>query len=77
MIDIRDKESGLVIGSVTEKQLRFLTDQMEEESRDDTDYYISRDTLEVFEEQGIDRELLALLRSALGNREEMEIEWRT
>jgi len=75
MIELRDKQDGKVIGSVTEQQLQFLVDQLEEESRDDRDYYLNRDTLDMFAEQGIDDQLLSLLRKALADREEMEISW--
>lgn len=75
MIELRDKETGAFLGTITEAQLQFLIDQLEEESRTDTDYYINRDTLDVFQGQGIDQTLLTLLRQALGTRQEMEIEW--
>ena len=75
MIALRDKESGRPIGSVTPAQLQFLVDQLEEESADDTDYYITGDTLDFFEAEGADAALLELLRRALGDREGMEIEW--
>lgn len=75
MIELRDKDTGDVIGSITEEQLQFLIDQLEEESEVDVDYYLNRDTLEVFEERGIDRKLLKMLKNAMGDREDMEIEW--
>lgn len=75
MIELRDKENGLIVGSISEEQLAFLIDQLEEESDDDRDYYINAATLEMFEAGGVDKELLALLKKALGNREEMELEW--
>jgi processive 1,2-diacylglycerol beta-glucosyltransferase len=75
MIEIRDKEDGRVIGSVSETQLQFLIDQLEEESPSDVDYYIQPETLDMFADQGIDPALLALLRTALGSREGMVIEW--
>ncbi|MFH1279963.1 MAG: galactosyldiacylglycerol synthase [Candidatus Eisenbacteria bacterium] len=75
MIELRDKDTGDVIGSITEDQLQFLIDQLEEESEEDVDYYINRDTLDVFEERGIDRKLLKILKDAMGDREDMEIEW--
>lgn len=75
MIELRDKESGTVVGSVSEDQLQFLTDQLEEESGGDADYYIDEATLEMFANRGIDLRLLTLLRDALGNRDGMEIEW--
>jgi processive 1,2-diacylglycerol beta-glucosyltransferase len=75
MIELRDSESGRVLGSISERQLQFLTDQLEEESGSDNDYYIDHVTLEMFEERGIDPQLLRLLRDALGDRDDMEIEW--
>ena len=75
MIQLRDKDTGAVVGSITEAQLQFLVDQLEEESRDDRDYYINQATLEMFEEKGADPELVGILRKALGSREEMEIGW--
>ena len=74
---LRDKETGTTLGNISEQQLQFLIDQLEEESTDDTDYYISKDSLEMFAEQGADPQLLELLQRALGDREAMEIEWST
>ena len=75
MIELRDKETGRSLGSISEEQLQFLVDQLEEESPTDTDYYLNAATLDMFVGKGIDPQLLALLRGALGNREDMEIEW--
>ena len=75
MIELRDKDTKRSLGTITAEQLKFLTDQLEEESEGDHDYYISVDTLELFTERGIDPQLLDLLRRALGDREDMEIEW--
>ena len=75
MIEVRDKETGSVLGTITEAQLRFLIDQLEEEDEEDRDYYINRPTLDLFEERGADPELMKVLRRALGDREEMEIVW--
>jgi len=75
MIQLRDKDSGELLDTITDAQLQFMIDQLEEESRDDRDYYINEATLEMFEEEGADPELIAILRKALGAREEMEIRW--
>ena len=75
MIRLYDNETGAALGAITDAQLQFLIAQLEEESRTDRDYYINRDTLDGFEESGADASLLALLRAAMGNREEMEIRW--
>ena len=75
MIHLFDDETGAPVGTITEDQLQYLIDQLEEESAHDTDYYITRDTLDIFEENGADADLLAVLRAALGKREDMEIRW--
>jgi len=75
MIELRDKETGAALCSISGEQLRFLTDQLEEESAEDTDYYIDRPTLAMFAERGVDPTLLASLQKALGDRGGMEIEW--
>ena len=75
MIELFDNDTGAPLGHITDAQLQFLIDQLEEESADDTDYYISRDTLDVFAEEGADPALVALLRGALGARDDMEIRW--
>ena len=75
MIELRDKETGARVGEITEEQLKFLTDQLEEESSDDQDYYINKPTLDLFAGQGADAQLLDLLRGAMGGREEMELVW--
>jgi hypothetical protein len=75
MIELKDKDSGAMIGSITEDQLKFLVDQLEEESAEDKDYYLNTTTLDVLAGKEIDSVLLKLLRGALGDRDEMEIEW--
>ncbi len=75
MIEIRDKETGKPLGTISEEQLQFLIDNLEEEYAEDMDYYINQITLDMFEERGIDAGLLKLLRDALGTREDMEIVW--
>lgn len=74
-IRIYDNETGDVIGNINEEQLQFLIDQLEEESADDQDYFISRETLAMFESVGADTELLDLLRGAMGHQQAIEIRW--
>ena len=75
MVTLHDNDTGALLGTITDEQLQFLVDQLEEESDDDTDYYINKATLDMIEESGADAALLALLRRALGTREEMDIRW--
>ena len=77
MIQLHEKETGVFVGTITEAQLQFLIDQLEEESADDTDYYIDQATLDLFEEVGAEADLLVLLQQALGTRDGIEIVWST
>jgi processive 1,2-diacylglycerol beta-glucosyltransferase len=75
MVRIEDRLTGAPLGAISEDQLKFLINQLEEESEDDHDYYINRTTIDLFEEQNADPMLVDFLRRALGAREEMEIQW--
>lgn len=76
MIEILDKQTGRPLGTLSDEQFQFLTDQLEEESAADDDYYLNRATVDILEEQGADPALVSVLRSALGPAEETEIRWR-
>ncbi|HEX9942829.1 MAG TPA: galactosyldiacylglycerol synthase [Thermoanaerobaculia bacterium] len=76
MVEIFDTETGAPLGSITDDQLQFMMDRLEEESETDTDYYLNRTTVDFFEQEGAAPELIAILRRALGDREEAEIRWR-
>ena len=76
MITISDKETKQPLGQISETQLQFLLDQLEEEYEEDQDYAISSMLLDYFEgEGGADPALVSLLRSALGDKEEINIVW--
>jgi hypothetical protein len=75
MVKLYDKASGAPLGEITDAQLQFLRDQLEEESLEDADYYLNPATVDMFAARGADAELLDLLRRALGTRGEIEIVW--
>jgi processive 1,2-diacylglycerol beta-glucosyltransferase len=75
MVQLYDNQTGEMIGAITDQQLQFLRDQLEEESMEDQDYAIEAMTLAYFIEQGIDAELLGLLRKALGEKDQIIIRW--
>lgn len=66
MIRIYDAERNTLLGEITDEQLQFLMDQLEEESSDDQDYFISVDTIDMLEDEGADEGLIAMLRDAVG-----------
>jgi hypothetical protein len=71
-----NKDTGKPIGSVSEDDLEVLVDQLEEEDSEDTDYYISADTIDLLEENGASADLLRVLREALGGAEGIEVSWK-
>jgi len=75
MITLRDGETGQPIGTISDEQLRFLQDQLEEESPTDRDYWIDPPTLDALREAGADAALVALLEAAVGGREGVEVRW--
>jgi len=75
MIRLFDADSGEAIGLVDSDQLDFLVDHLEEEDSADTDYYLTADTLDYLAEEGASDVLIALLRDALGDREDMTVQW--
>ena len=68
-------DTGNEIGTITDAQLAFLVDQLEEDHDDDKDYYIDKDTLELLSDNGAEPDLLALLEKGLAGDEEMDISW--
>lgn len=75
MPKLYDKESGRLVGTLSQADLDFLMVEFEEESSDDQDYYIDLDTLELLAEAGADGSLLTTLRDALAGRESCEVRW--
>ncbi|MCA9675586.1 MAG: galactosyldiacylglycerol synthase [Kofleriaceae bacterium] len=68
-------DNGDTIGQITDDQLKFLVDQLEEEHDLDQDYYIDRDTLELLSDNGGDPELLAMIEKALGDDDQIDLAW--
>lgn len=69
-------DNGETIGQITDKQLQFLVDMLEEEDEDDQDYFIDQETLELFSDNNCDPDLLAMLESALDDGEDgVDIAW--
>ena len=75
MIRLHDAERGTLLGTISEEQLQFLMDALEEESPEDRDYYISADTVDMLEEDGADGDLVALLRSAVTGKDGIDVRW--
>ena len=75
IIRLYDNASGTELGTLTEEQLKFLIDNLEEETSDDQDYYLNPNTLELLEGRGGDSTLVSILRQAMGDKQGIEIRW--
>jgi hypothetical protein len=75
VITLSLKDSGAVIGTIDEADLAVLVDQLEEESGEDTDYYMTPATIEFLEQQGASARLVDLLKRAVGDSEGVDILW--
>ncbi|MBA3462236.1 MAG: galactosyldiacylglycerol synthase [Deltaproteobacteria bacterium] len=68
-------DSGDDIGTISDVQLKFLVEQLEEEHEEDQEYFIDRAMLELMADNGGDPELLAMLEKAMGDDDSMNIAW--
>ena len=68
-------DTGDSIGDISDQQLAFLVEQLEEEHDEDQDYFLDRDTLDLLSDNGADPELIALLEKAMGDDESIDIAW--
>jgi len=75
MVQLYDAERGARLGAISEEQLQFLVESLEEESAEDRDYYLTAETIDMLEEDGADTQLVSLLRQGLAGREAMEVRW--
>ncbi|MCE2596834.1 hypothetical protein K6Y31_18830 [Motilimonas cestriensis] len=76
MIKLLNKETNVLLGELTESQLQFLIDQLEEEDSADQDYWISPEQIALFKEQGADYALLDLLEKAIAGTDGAEVIWQ-
>jgi len=75
MIRLYDNDNDEEIGSITDGQLDALQEQLIEETLDSNTYNITSAALDSLELNGIERQVVALLRTALGGRSSMELRY--
>ena len=76
MITLSVKDTGALLGTVDEADLQMLIDQLEEETEEDTDYYVTPLTIELLEKKGASATLMELLKQAVGGSEGVDVAWR-
>lgn len=75
MIVLSLKGTGSLVGSITEEDFKFLADQLEEETEEDTDYFVTMATMEMLARAGASEELIEVLNTAVGGSEGVELSW--
>ncbi len=75
MINLYKGDGGERLGEISEDELQFLINELEEEFAEDQDYAITPLVLSYFEERNANPHLLGLLRQALDGQEEVIIRW--
>lgn len=69
------KDTNVLLGEISEDDLAFLLEDLEEEDATDTDYFIDAATLEFMEEDGAPKALLDLLKKAVGDGDGVDVRW--
>lgn len=75
MIKLSIKDTGSLLGTITEADLSVLIDQLEEESKTDVDYFICAETIDILAENGGSATLIQMLRDAVGDSDGVEVIW--
>lgn len=75
MIRLYEVESNKLLGQITDEQLAFLIEHLEETSTGDQDYYLDEATIELIGDAGADPALLGTLRSGLAGKPGYDLRW--
>jgi processive 1,2-diacylglycerol beta-glucosyltransferase len=75
MVYLYNQATDELLGEISEDELQFLIDQMEEESTKDKDYSITRMEIAYFSQNGATPHLINLLTQALSEQQEVIILW--
>jgi len=75
MVYLYNQTTDELLGEISEDELQFLIDQMEEESTKDKDYSITRMEIAYFSQNGATPHLINLLTQGLGEQQEVIILW--
>ena len=74
-IRLSEKDTGRTLGSISEADLQMLVDYMEEESSTDQDYYVEHTAIDALEGLGASAEFVAMLRTAVGESDGVDVVW--
>jgi hypothetical protein len=75
MIKVFNKATNEFLGRISETDLQFLADHLEEEGLADRDYFIRAETIETFPAEGASPHLVEVLKGGLRSEQSVEIRW--
>jgi len=75
MVKLYDKRARQYLGRISEEELQFLIDNLQEESLTDIDYYINRATFDLLKKKGMSKDLAKLIESAMSENNDIEISY--
>jgi hypothetical protein len=73
MVRLYESDTNRLCGTLSDHQYEVLTEALEEEDLEESECTISPETIELLEDQGVEPDLLELLRTALGDKTEVVI----
>ena len=73
MPSLYNKQSGDLLGTVSDDDVQVLIDELEEEGMHDVDYFVNAETVEILEKGGASAPLVEMLRKAIGVGDGIEI----
>jgi hypothetical protein len=76
MIDLFLKDSGRLLGTITEAELQYLIDSLEETSPEDQDYYVDQATIDYLADGRATDHLVGLLKTAVATTDGVDIRWQ-
>jgi len=75
MIELFNRHSGEKLAVITENQLDFIVDHLEEDTEAEQVYRLTPDALEFLKKQKAPADLVALLKEILGKLKKLDIEY--
>jgi hypothetical protein len=73
MVRLYESDTNRLCGTLSDRQYEVLAEALEEEDLEEAECAISAETIEQLEDQGVEPDLLELLRTALGDKAEVVI----
>jgi hypothetical protein len=73
MVRLYESDTNRLCGTLSDRQYEVLAEALEEEDLEESECTINPETIELLEDQGVEPDLLELLRTALGDKPEVVI----